>query len=70
MQKENTKVQVAGTLQQGISNCLAVLDILLTDSNPIVSSMMVAEKDCFTDSAKNIVETVAYIFGMFKYCGI
>lgn len=53
---------IGGTLQQKISNCLEVLDVLLNQEEPIVASMVVAEKRLANGS--NIIETVANILGL------
>lgn len=53
---------IAGTLQQKISNCLETLDVLLNQNEPIVASMVVAEKKITT--GQNIIETVANILGI------
>lgn len=64
MQDNNAaEVQIGGTLLQKISNCLHVMDTLLTQSSPIVSSIVVAEKKRGAISTENVVEAVASILG-------
>lgn len=54
-----------GTLQQRISSCLQELDPLLTiDSEPVVSSMVVAEKRIGSDGKGNLIECVCNIMGI------
>lgn len=55
-------VNIGGTLQQRISSCLQVLDTLLNCSDPITSSMVVAEKKILKGAT--IVETVMNIMGL------
>ncbi|KNC21351.1 hypothetical protein FF38_13054 [Lucilia cuprina] len=43
-------LNIGGTLQQRISSCLEVLDVLMTSPDPIVCSMVVAEKKIMADS--------------------
>ncbi|KAJ3652416.1 hypothetical protein Zmor_018384 [Zophobas morio] len=63
MQKENKELVIGGTLQQKISSCLEVLDILLTHNYPVVSSMVVAEKNNKSDIL-SAVEAVARVLGI------
>lgn len=63
MQEENTEIEIGGTLQQRISSCLQVMDKLLRCPEPIVSSMVVAEKRAGAGGADNIIDAVAYILG-------
>ncbi|CAH0548595.1 unnamed protein product [Brassicogethes aeneus] len=64
MQEENTEIEIGGTLQQRISSCLQVMDKLLRCPEPIVSSMVVAEKKSGSGGADNIIDAVAYILGI------
>jgi len=65
MAEDNQEVVIGGTLQQKISNCLEILDDLLTQkNNPIVSSMVVAEKRASSSNAGTIVDTVINILGL------
>lgn len=57
-------VEIAGTVQQRISSCLNELDALLTTSDPIVLSMVVAEKKSGKSSQRNIVDSVLHIMGI------
>ena len=63
MQKENKELVIGGTLQQKISSCLEVLDVLLKHKYPVVSSMVVAEKHQKSDRF-NAVEAVAQVLGI------
>lgn len=63
MQKDYSDLKIGGTLQQRISSCLEVLDVLLKQNYPIVSSMVVAEKQA-ADVAENVVDCVANILGI------
>lgn len=58
-----TEIQIGGTLLQKISSCLQVLDTLLSEPSPIVSSIVVAEKTRGATSSENVVEAVASILG-------
>ncbi|KAJ3652430.1 hypothetical protein Zmor_018395 [Zophobas morio] len=63
MQKENKELVIGGTLQQKISSCLEVLDILVKHNYPVVSSMVVAEK--YNHSGiLTAVEAVAQVLGI------
>lgn len=44
MSQDKVDMEVAGTLQQRISSCLNAMDDLMTNTEPIVSSMVVAQK--------------------------
>ncbi len=57
-------VEIAGTVQQRISSCLNELDVLLTTSDPIVLSMVVAEKKSGLTGKTNIVDSVLNIMGV------
>ena len=63
MQKENRVLVIGGTLQQRISSCLEVLDVLLRHDYPVVSSMIVAEKHHKGDIL-SAVEAVAHVIGI------
>lgn len=64
MQKDNKELVIGGTLQQKISSCLSVLDRFLTQDNPIVSSMVVAEKLDKRIRGGSAVNVVATILGI------
>lgn len=60
-------VEVLGTLQQRIEACLNVLDILLTSPQPIVSSIVVADKsssDLHHEGQLSLIKTVMKIMGI------
>ncbi|CAD6237321.1 GSCOCG00002249001-RA-CDS, partial [Cotesia congregata] len=64
MQEDNKELVIGGTLQQKITSCLQELNNFLMQSNPIVSSMVVAEKRAGTNGPLNVVETVLNIMGL------
>lgn len=64
LQENNMDMEISGTLPQRISSCLEALDILLNIDEPVVASMVVAEKR-FDDVKKgNIVEAVLNIMSI------
>lgn len=64
LQENNMDMEISGTLPQRISNCLEVLDSLLHVDEPIVASMVVAEKR-FDDVKKgNIIDAVLNIMSI------
>lgn len=63
MQKDYKELKIGGTLQQRISSCLEMLDVFLKQDEPVVSSMVVAEKQN-VGVADNIVEYVASVIGI------
>lgn len=65
MAEDRIDMEIGGTLQQRISSCLAELDALMTsDSEPIVSSMVVAEKRIGGDGKGNLIESVLNIMSI------
>uniref|UniRef100_A0A182P667 Fatty acid synthase n=1 Tax=Anopheles epiroticus TaxID=199890 RepID=A0A182P667_9DIPT len=64
MQEDKIDMEIGGTLQQRLSSCIQVLDQLLTASEPIVASMVVAEKRSSSGGAKNIIEAVMNIMNI------
>lgn len=64
MQEQQTEIEIGGTLQQRIVSCLSVMDQFLRQDEPIVSSMVVAEKRS-SGAADNVVDCVANIMGKF-----
>lgn len=65
LQENNMDMEISGTLPQRITSCLEVLDTLLTyDNEPIVASMVVAEKH-FDESKKgNVIEAIMNIMAI------
>ncbi|KAJ3653406.1 hypothetical protein Zmor_012660 [Zophobas morio] len=63
MQRENKELVFGGIVQQKISSCLEVLDVLLKHNYPVVSSMVVTEKRQEGNSL-SAAETVAYVLGI------
>lgn len=65
MAEDRIDMEIGGTLQQRISSCLVELDALLTTvTEPIVSSMVVAEKRIGSDNKGNLIESVCNIMGI------
>lgn len=62
MAENKIDMEIGGTLQQRISSCLQVMDILLGGTDPITASMVVAEKK--TKKGATIIETVMNIMGL------
>ena len=62
MAKGKIDFEVAGTLQQRILSCLNVMDLLLTSNEPVVSSMVVADKRAV--SKCSMIDTVLNILGV------
>ena len=56
---------VGGTLQQQITSCMEVMDYFLKQQNPVVASMVVAEKRSGGSGSGTIVDTVSNILGKF-----
>jgi len=65
MYEDNKELAIGGTLQQKIFSCLEKLEHFLLQDRPIVSSMIVAEKNKAIAGTMNILETVAYIMSKF-----
>lgn len=65
MAEDKIDMEIGGTLQQRITSCLVELDALLTTVNePIVASMVVAEKRAGSDGKENLIESVLNIMGI------
>ncbi|XP_072750344.1 fatty acid synthase-like [Anoplolepis gracilipes] len=64
MQEDDKEMVIGGTLQQKISSCIEKLEEFLLQEQPVVASMVVAEKRSDAFGACNIVETVANIMGL------
>lgn len=62
MAEEKIDLEIAGTVQQRISACLAVMDNLLSSKEPVVSSMVVAQKHAM--SKMNLIQSVLHIMGI------
>lgn len=63
MQDNHGELEIGGTLQQRISSCLRVMDQFLRQPDPIVSSMVVAEKRSNVGAGGNVIEAVVNILG-------
>lgn len=64
MAEDKLDMEIGGTLQQRISSCLLEMDALLTTRDPIVASMVVAEKRVGSGGKDNIIESVLNIMGI------
>lgn len=64
LQEKNMEMQIGGTLPQRITSCIEVLDILLTSDEPIVASMVVAEKQFVEFRKDNVIESLFNILGI------
>lgn len=62
MAEEKIDIEIAGTVQQRVASCLNVLDTLLSAKQPIVSSMVVAQKHAL--SKMNLIQSVLHIMGI------
>ncbi|KAB0791247.1 hypothetical protein PPYR_03047 [Photinus pyralis] len=58
------KNPVRGTLPQKVSSCLGVLDTLLSQDEPVVCSMVIAEKRRNCSGSQNIIDTIMRIMGV------
>lgn len=63
MQEDRIDIEIGGTLQQRISSCLQELDTLLATPDPIVASMVVAEKR-LRGGSSNAIEAVMNIMSL------
>lgn len=63
-EEKNPEMQISGTLPQRITSCLEALDILLTTNEPVVASMVVAEKQLFEFRRDNVIEMLFNILGI------
>jgi fatty acid synthase, animal type len=64
LQDKNMDMTIGGSLPQRITSCIEVLDLLLTTEDPIVSSMVVAEKKVFDTKKDNVIEVLFNILGI------
>ena len=64
MQEDKIDMEIGGTLQQRISSCLEEMDTLITVIEPLVSSMVVAEKRYSSGGKESIIDTVMNIMGV------
>lgn len=64
LQEKNMEMTIGGTLPQGIVSCLEVLDNLLSVNEPIVSSMVVAEKKSYDAKKGNIIDTILNVLSI------
>ncbi|XP_065214304.1 fatty acid synthase-like [Planococcus citri] len=59
--EDNLNIVIGGTLQQNVRSCLDSLNLFMKQSNPIVSSIIVAEK---RHADSDIINTIANILGI------
>lgn len=64
LQDKNLNVSIGGTLPQNLNSCLQVLDDLITSSDPVVASMVVAEKIIDDGKKGNIIDVVLNIMSI------
>lgn len=64
MQEDKLDMEIGGTLQQRISSCLEELDPLISVKQPLVSSMVVAEKRYSAGGKGNILEMIMNIMSI------
>ncbi|KAH8379368.1 hypothetical protein KR009_004445 [Drosophila setifemur] len=62
--EDKIDMEIGGTLQQRISSCLQELDNLLSVEDPIVSSMVVAEKRSGRSGNESVIDAVMNIMGI------
>lgn len=62
--KTNSSLKTSGIEHQPISSCFAVLDELLIADDPIVSSMIIVNKQSFEAGKKTLKETIFNILGI------
>ncbi|GJQ79756.1 hypothetical protein Trydic_g23233 [Trypoxylus dichotomus] len=63
MQEDHRELVIGGTLQQRISSCLQVMDKFIAQDEPIVGSMLVAEKR-YGGHASNLFDAVLNVMGL------
>ncbi len=56
--------EIAGAIPQSISNCLGKLDVLVTTSDPIVSSMVLKERTSEKESQLSVVDKIMRILNL------
>lgn len=61
---KNMEMAIGGTLPQKIASCIEELDKLLTCPDPVVASMVVAEKNVTYEKGGDLVEAVMNIMGI------
>lgn len=64
MQEDKLDMEIGGTLQQRISSCLEELDTLMIVNEPIVSSMVVAEKRFKGSGKGGVIEMIMNIMSI------
>lgn len=64
MIEDKLDMEIGGTLQQRISSCLEELDPLILSKQPLVASMVVAEKRYSGTSSGNIIDTIMNVMSI------
>ncbi|XP_031346518.1 fatty acid synthase-like [Photinus pyralis] len=61
MQEQHKEIVISGTLQQRVASCLSTLETFLLQNEPIVASMVVAEKKSIAEGAENVINAIRSI---------
>ncbi|XP_031329996.1 fatty acid synthase-like [Photinus pyralis] len=64
MQEQHKEIVISGTLQQRVASCLSTLEIFLLQNEPIVASMVVAEKKNVAEGAESVITVIKGIMGI------
>lgn len=64
LDEKSQNMEIGGTLPQGILSCLEALDTLLNANEPIVASMVVAEKRVQETESKNVIDVIMSIMSI------
>ncbi|XP_031331303.1 fatty acid synthase-like [Photinus pyralis] len=64
MQEQNKEIVISGTLQQRVASCLSTLETFLLQNEPIVASMVVAEKKSVAEGAESVISAIKTIMGI------
>ncbi|XP_031358296.1 fatty acid synthase-like [Photinus pyralis] len=64
MQEQHKEIVISGTLQQRVASCLSTLETFLLQNEPIVASMVVAEKKSVAEGAESAISAIKCIMGI------
>ncbi|XP_031348358.1 fatty acid synthase-like [Photinus pyralis] len=64
MQEQHKEIVISGTLQQRVASCLSTLETFLLQNEPIVASMVVAEKKSVAEGAESVISAIKGIMGI------
>lgn len=64
LQVNDADLEIDGTLPQDLRSCLDVLDTLMTSAEPVVSSMVIGDKQKAVASKGNIIDTILKIMAL------